>query len=129
MVGGTDEQSLDTWAEGAARVGGLSEELDSTKAELMGAYAVLHKVRNWEGTVRIWVDNDNVVIGLERRFTWVSREQMLCTCGQGQRTGLTVPWRKGTVECDYSLFDINHEYQLESLARTAKHIHSSYVYR
>jgi hypothetical protein len=31
--------------------------------------------------------------------------------------------------CDYSLFDINHEYQLESLARIAKHIHSSYVYR
>ena len=30
---------------------------------------------------------------------------------------------------DYSLFDINHEYQLESLARIAKHIHSSYVYR
>ena len=30
---------------------------------------------------------------------------------------------------DYSLFDINREYQLESLARIAKHIHSAYVYR
>ena len=68
MVGGTDEQSLDTWAEGAARVGGLPEEMDSTRAELMGAYAVLHKVREWEGTVRIWVDNDNVVRGLEKRL-------------------------------------------------------------
>ena len=72
MVGGTNEQSLDTWAEGAARVpvGGLSEEMDSTRAELMGvyAYAVLHKVRKWEGTVRIWVDNNNVVRGLEKRL-------------------------------------------------------------
>ena len=38
LVGGTDEQSLDTWAEGAARVGGLPEEMDSTRAELVGAY-------------------------------------------------------------------------------------------
>ena len=68
MVGGTDEQSLETWAEGAARVGGLPEEMDSTRAELMGAYAVLHKVKEWEGTVRIWVDNDNVVRGLEKRL-------------------------------------------------------------
>ena len=68
MVGGTDEQSLDTWAEGAARVGGLPEEMDSTRAELMRAYAVPHKVREWKGTVRIWVDNDNVVRGLERRL-------------------------------------------------------------
>ena len=70
MVGGTDGQSLDTWAEGAARVpvGGLPEEMDSTRAELMGAYAVLHKVREWEGTVRIWVDNDNVVRGPEKRL-------------------------------------------------------------
>ena len=45
IVGGTDAQSLETWAEGAARVGGLPEEMDSTRAELMGAYAVLHKVR------------------------------------------------------------------------------------
>jgi hypothetical protein len=34
-----------------------------------------------------------------------------------------------TVGGDYSLFDINHDYQLEPLARIAKHIHSSYVYR
>ena len=34
----------------------------------MGAYAVLRKVRQWEGTVRIWVDNDNVVRGLEKRL-------------------------------------------------------------
>jgi hypothetical protein len=46
-------------------VGGLPEETDSTRAELMGAYAVLHKVKGWEGTVRIWVDNDNVVRGEE----------------------------------------------------------------
>ncbi len=37
IVGGTDEQSLETWAEGAARVGGLPEEMDSTRAELVGA--------------------------------------------------------------------------------------------
>ena len=36
LVGGTDEQSLDTWAGGAARVGGLPEEMDSTRAELLG---------------------------------------------------------------------------------------------
>ena len=68
IVGGTDEQSLETWAEGAARVGGLPEETDSIRAELMGAYAVLHKVREWKGTVRIWVDNDNVIRGLEKRL-------------------------------------------------------------
>ena len=68
LVGGTDEDSLEVWAEGAARVGGLPEEMDSTRAELLGAYAVLHKVRQWEGTVRIWVDNDNVVRGLEKRL-------------------------------------------------------------
>jgi hypothetical protein len=45
LVGGTDEDSLEVWAEGAARVGGLPEEMDSTRAELLGAYAVLHKVR------------------------------------------------------------------------------------
>ena len=50
-MGGTDTQSLETWAERAARVGGLSEEMDSTRAEPMGAYAVLHKVKLWEGTV------------------------------------------------------------------------------
>jgi hypothetical protein len=39
-------------------------------------------------------------------------------------------WRRlDAPDDDYSLFDINHEYQLESLARIAKHIHSSYVYR
>ena len=31
IVGGTDEQSLETWAEGAARVGRLPEEMDSTR--------------------------------------------------------------------------------------------------
>ena len=40
--------------------------MDSTRAELLGAYAVLHKVRQWGGTVRIWVDNGNVVRGLEK---------------------------------------------------------------
>ena len=68
MVGGADEQSLETWAEGAARVECLPEEMDSTRAELMGAHAVLHKVKEWEGIVRIWVDNDNVVRGLEKRL-------------------------------------------------------------
>ena len=42
--------------------------MNSTGAELMGAYAVLHKVRQWKGTVRLWVDNDNVVRGLEKRL-------------------------------------------------------------
>ena len=70
LVGGNDEDSLEVWAEGAARVGGLPEEVDSTRAELLGAYAVLHNVimRQWGGTVRIWVDNDNVVRGLEKRL-------------------------------------------------------------
>ena len=35
LVGGMDEQSLDIWAEGAARAGGLPEEMDSTRAELV----------------------------------------------------------------------------------------------
>ena len=29
---------------------------------------MLHKVRQWRGTIRIWVDNDNVVRGLEKRL-------------------------------------------------------------
>ena len=68
LIGGTSEDALEIWAEGAARVGGLPEEMDSTRAELMGAYAVLHKVQGWGGTVRIWIDNDNVVRGLEKRL-------------------------------------------------------------
>ena len=44
---------VEVWAEGAARVGGLPEEMDSTRAELLGAYAVLHRVRQWQGTVGI----------------------------------------------------------------------------
>ena len=66
--GGTDEDSLEIWAKGGARVGGLPEEMVSTRAELLGAYAVMHTVRQWQGTVRIWVDNDNVVMGLETRL-------------------------------------------------------------
>ena len=42
--------------------------MDSVRAELLGAYAVMHKVRQWQGTVKIWVDNDNVVRGLEKRL-------------------------------------------------------------
>ena len=68
LIGGTDADALEVWAEGAARVGGLPEEMDSTRAELVGAYAVLHKARRWRGTVRLWVDNDNVVRGLEKRL-------------------------------------------------------------
>ena len=68
LVGGTDADSLEVWAEGGARVGGLPEEMDSTRAELVGAYAVLHKVRQWRGTMRIWVGNDNVVRGLGERL-------------------------------------------------------------
>ena len=35
------------------REGRLPKEMDSTRAELVGAYAVLHKVRQWRGTIRI----------------------------------------------------------------------------
>ena len=42
LVGGTDEDSLEVWVEGAARVGGLPEEMDPTRAELLGAHAVMH---------------------------------------------------------------------------------------
>ena len=49
-------------------MGGLPGEMDSTRAELLGAYAVMHKVRKWQGTVRIWVDSDNVVRGLKKRL-------------------------------------------------------------
>ena len=49
-------------------MGGLLEEMDPTRAELMGAYVVLHKVTELRGIVRIWVDNDNVVRGLEKRL-------------------------------------------------------------
>ena len=71
-------------------MGDLSEEMNSARAELMGAYAVLHKVREWEGTVRIWVDNDNVVRGLEKGLgiEIALRERM--QCGQGLWTGLVV---------------------------------------
>ena len=47
-------------------MGGLPGDMDSTRAELMGAYAILHKTQEWRGVVRLWVDNDNVVKGLER---------------------------------------------------------------
>ena len=68
LVNDTDEDSLEIWAEGTSRVGGLPKEMDSTRAELLGAYAVLHKVRQWQGTTRICVDNDNVMRGLEKRL-------------------------------------------------------------
>ena len=44
LVGGTDEDSLEILAEGATIVGGLGlpKGMDSTRAELVGAYAVLH---------------------------------------------------------------------------------------
>ena len=60
------------------RVGGLPEEMDSIRAELLGAYAVMHIVRQWKGTMRIWVDNDNVVRGLEKRLGL----RGLMQCGQ-----------------------------------------------
>ena len=50
LVGGTDGDSLEVWAEGATRVGSLPEEMDSTRAELLGAYAMLHNVQQWQGT-------------------------------------------------------------------------------
>ena len=68
LIGGTYGDSLEVWAEGVARVGGLPEEMDFTRAELLGAYAVLDKVQQWQGTMRIWMDNDNVARGLEKRL-------------------------------------------------------------
>ena len=85
LVGGTDEDSLEIWAEGAARVGGLPEEMDSTRAELLGAYAVMHKGRQWQGTVRVWVDNDNVVRGLEKRLERETRCSVIRGRGLGSR--------------------------------------------
>ena len=46
----------------------LPEKMDSTRAELLGSYAVMHRVRLWKCTVRVWVDNENVVKGLEKRL-------------------------------------------------------------
>ena len=43
LVGGTDGDSLEVWAEGAARVGGLSEEMDSTRAELLSDLVVYYR--------------------------------------------------------------------------------------
>ena len=60
--------------------------MDSTRAELLGAYAVLHKVRQWEGTVRIWVDNDNVVRDLEESRRGRGSKELM-QCGQWQRIG------------------------------------------
>ena len=44
--------------------------MDSIRAEVLGAYAMLHKVRQWRGTMRIchWVADDNVVRVLEGRL-------------------------------------------------------------
>ena len=67
LVGGTYGDSLEVWAEVTARVGGLSEEMDPTRAELLGAYAVLHTVQQWQGIVMIWVGNGNVIRDLEKR--------------------------------------------------------------
>ena len=53
-LGAQMEDSLEVWAEGADDEWVVSlKEMDSTRAELLGAYAVLHKVRQWRGTVRI----------------------------------------------------------------------------
>ena len=71
LIGGTDEDSLEIWAEGAERPRWVACPriiMDSTRAELLGAYAMLHKVMQWKGTMRLWVDNDNVVRGLEKRL-------------------------------------------------------------
>ena len=99
MVGDTREHSLDTWAEGAARMGGLPEEMDSTRAEPMGAHAVLHTVREWEGTVRIWVDNVNVVRGRETRLgikravaAWTRSEDWYGSALEGA-AGCGIQWR------------------------------------
>ena len=42
--------------------------MDSIRAELLGAYAVMHEVRQWQGTMRIWVNNNDVVRGVEKRL-------------------------------------------------------------
>ena len=71
-------------------MGGLPEEMDSTRAELMGAYAVLHKARQRKGVVRLWGDNDNVVRGMEKRLgieradaVWAVAENWASGAGEG----------------------------------------------
>ena len=44
LVGGTNGDALEVLAEGGATAGGLPGEMDSTRAELIGAYAVRHTV-------------------------------------------------------------------------------------
>ena len=53
LVGGADEDSLEVWAEGAARV-----ERDGLCQGWAGwGVCMLHKAGQWRGTIRMWVDN------------------------------------------------------------------------
>lgn len=64
-VGGTAE-CFELWAAGGGVVEGYPEDMDSNRAELRAALAVLCKVRAWKGAVTLWIDNENVQRGLER---------------------------------------------------------------
>ena len=72
LVASVEEgEALQVLAEGLGVVDGEAGDMDSTRAELMGAYAVLHRVRRWRGLKVLHVDNMAVVEGLERRLKLV----------------------------------------------------------
>lgn len=66
VVGGTHASAFERWSEGGAPMRGPPEDMDSNRAELYGAIAVLEETKEWEGTVKLWLDNENVGNGLRR---------------------------------------------------------------
>lgn len=65
-VGGCDTRNFEKWATGGGVVEGLEQDMDSNRAELRAALAVMYKVQQWKGRVRLWIDNQNVLAGLKR---------------------------------------------------------------
>ena len=43
-------------------------------------------MRQWKGTMRIWVDNDNVVRGLEKRL-WIERADAVWAVAENWSAG------------------------------------------
>ena len=66
VVGGTHELALERWSEGGSPMRGLPEDMDSNRAELYGALAILEETKEWEGVLRLWIGNSNVGDGLKR---------------------------------------------------------------
>jgi hypothetical protein len=75
-------EQLDVIAEGGGPVRGLAEDMDSNRAELYGAIAVIKRTEAWRGSKRLWIDNDNVVRGLQMMLKGADKDQDAWTAAQ-----------------------------------------------